>query len=231
MRKRLSVPGLKLIGSLVLGYLLHKFPARFIEDSLMGWLQNWLAERQEFLYPLTEQILTIFIAWIAPMIGAIAVVWLVFYLGTKQQNSKPSLVPIIGSIESGPVEPADAGVINRPIDIEIRSSTVHTIRGSSMVGVLIEATFRPQGVVQLAQCDLITLANPISPALQSPFDDVPTFTLPRYFASGPETHRILYEVPAGLWSIVQGPDNYHGHLRLLASGEEYDTDDFPIVSN
>ena len=83
----------KIAGSAILAYVLH-FPFRFIEDLFMGWLQGWLTTREEELFPLVESTLTIFIEWVAPLFGAIGLVWLAFYFGTKNQRKVQTEIAI-----------------------------------------------------------------------------------------------------------------------------------------
>ena len=55
-------------------YALH-FPGRFVENMFMGWLQGRLAEREKVLMPLSEQVVSITISWLAPFLVAFAIVW------------------------------------------------------------------------------------------------------------------------------------------------------------
>lgn len=82
MPNRTKLLGGKLLGAGFVGYMLH-FPGRLIENAVMGWIQEWLEGKNQYLLPLTEQILTIFIEWVAPMAGAFGMIWLAFFVGAR----------------------------------------------------------------------------------------------------------------------------------------------------
>lgn len=218
MWKRLKIPSLKIISAAVLGYFAH-FPARFLEDILMGWLQDWLAERQEFLYPLTQQTITILIEWIVPIVGAIVIVWLVFYLGTRHRSgaSERSFVPIIGTIEAG--SPGDDMTRSRlqptvpPLELMIRTRTVgfgdsgtgvrpHTEDGNPVLMVGIETDLEAMASMHVESLALKILGESIPCADWHPLDVGTGFDVARlqWFALPSRVVAGTYTVSLEAWA-------------------------------
>ena len=84
MRHHINTTWAKVLLALVIGYILQ-FPAKLIEDAVIGWINHRIAGRHQVLIPWVEKLLTILIQWVAPFTAAILLIWVAITLDRRQR--------------------------------------------------------------------------------------------------------------------------------------------------
>lgn len=94
---RSRLPTFQAIIAAVAGYVLH-FPARFLEDIFMGWLQDKIAEGGDMLVPSAQAFLSFLIEWITPFVLAGTLVYIAFLVARRELARRE--LAVLGDITS-----------------------------------------------------------------------------------------------------------------------------------
>lgn len=186
-----------------------RLPFRLAEDAIFDWLNKRISEVWVIL-------MSVFVEWVIPILLAMGVVWLVYWLARRERKSPQLQTEVEGTAASGSsldfsvkIESIEYryGAIFLDLDLDTRKRPPPWL--------VAQISFRTNQTIQIASLHLEI--DPIDPRdiIEPDSNSVQGFPLPHILHRA-ETHRFQFQL---------SPRNTEGEhklfLKVLASGQWY----------